>query len=151
MAAKTFHCEIVTPGEKLLDEEVTYASIPAWDGLFGVLPGRAPIVASLGAGELRVDFPEKQGAAGGSRSYFIDGGVCRMSGGRLTIIAEAATPAERLTVGDAEAELREAEARQVPADLTGEVRRTQTEQIRHQRQAARARLRLARQHAGQPI
>ncbi len=43
MAQKTFRCKVVTPTASLLDEPVAYASVPAWDGLFGVLPGRAPI------------------------------------------------------------------------------------------------------------
>ena len=60
--AATFRCTIVSPTNQLLDGEITYASIPLWDGLMGILPGRAPIVASLGTGELRVDFPA-EGAA----------------------------------------------------------------------------------------
>lgn len=151
MAAKTFRCKVVTPKEKLMDADAIYASIPAWDGLFGVLPGRAPIVANLGTGELRVDFPGQDGSEGGSRSFYVDGGVCQMGREELTIIAEHAVPAERLTVSDVEAELREAEARQVPGDLDMEARRVQAEHLRQNRRSAEVKLRIARQHAGRAI
>jgi hypothetical protein len=53
LAGKTFRCRLITPAAQLLDAPVTYASIPAWDGLFGVLVNRAPIVAKLGVGVAR--------------------------------------------------------------------------------------------------
>lgn len=146
--SKTFRCRVVTPTEQLLDEPAVYASIPAWDGLFGVLPGRAPIVAELGIGELRVDFPDST-SAGGTRSFFIDGGFVRMGKDELTIVAEQATPAERLTVADAEAELREAEARTVPADAKD--MGAEADRIAHERRRARAKLTLAKAGRGKGI
>ena len=67
----TIQCKLITPTDCILEEEISHAVIPAWDGLFGVLPGRAPIVAKLGLGELRLDFPDQGGdkkTHGGSRS-----------------------------------------------------------------------------------
>ena len=58
MAANSFQCRLITPTAKVLDEAVVYASVPAWDGLMGVLPNRAPIVAKLGLGELRLQFAD---------------------------------------------------------------------------------------------
>lgn len=110
MAAKTFQCRLITPLAQVLDEPVTYASIPAWDGLFGILPGRAPIVAKLGVGELRLDFPETKGAAGGSRSFLIDEGFVQMVGGRLTILASQAVPLETIAEGEAQSDLQKAQA-----------------------------------------
>lgn len=107
MAKNTFRCKLVTPSAALLDDDVTYASVPAWDGLFGVLPGRAPILSKLGLGELRVDFPDVKGQ-GGSRSYFVEGGFARMEGDKLTILAERALPAEEINAAEAEAELKTA-------------------------------------------
>ncbi|MFG0326100.1 MAG: FoF1 ATP synthase subunit delta/epsilon [Phycisphaerales bacterium JB037] len=141
MAKTSFRCRVVTPTEKLLDAQATYASIPAWDGLMGVLPGRAPIVAKLGLGELIVEFPAEQGAPGGRRGFFIDGGFLRMGAEELTIIAEDAVPAERLAATEAEAELKEAEARQVPADA--ENRQAEADRITHDRNRARTKLRIA--------
>ena len=137
----TFRCRVVTPTDQLLDEPAVYASIPAWDGLFGVMPGRAPIVAELGMGELRVDFPDST-SAGGTRSFFIDRGFVRMGKDELTVVAEQAIPAERLTVTDAEAELKEADARTV-AD-GAEDKGAEADRITDERRRARAKLALAR-------
>ena len=53
LMAKTFRCKLVTPSSALLDGQVSYANVPVWDGLMGIQPGRAPILARLGLGELR--------------------------------------------------------------------------------------------------
>lgn len=147
--SKTIRCKVVTPTEKLLDEPVTYASIPAWDGLFGVLPGRAPIVAKLGVGELTLEFPDTTHAAGGRRSYFVRGGFVEMAGDELTVLAEEAMPASSLTVRDAEASLKEAEALTPAPDAAD--KGAEADRIRAERDAARARLTLAKKQQGQGI
>lgn len=148
MASKTFRCRLVTPTESLLDEQVAYASIPAWDGLFGVLPGRAPIVARLGLGELSVRFSEG-GGAGGTRSYLVDGGFVQMAGDTLTILAERATPTEALAEADAQAELEAASRRQIPADVAD--RQMELERINREKRRAALAVRLARSGRGRGI
>lgn len=103
--AHTFHCKLITPQAKALDREVTYANVPAWDGLFGVAPGRAPLLFQLGLGQLRLDFPE-----GGSNRYLVEGGVAHVVGGELTLLCEKATPVEEIKLKDAKAEYAEAKA-----------------------------------------
>jgi len=141
VASKTVKCQVVTPSESLIDEEVTYASVPGWDGLFGVMHGGSPLVARLGVGELRLDFPDTAQAKGGSRSYYIDGGFAKMSDEGLTILAEAAIPVESLEKTEAEAELAEAMARQV--DITSRDAAEQSDKIALDRLRARTKLRLA--------
>ena len=135
----TFHCRLVTPDAELIAEPVTYASVPAWDGLMGFQPGRAPIVARLGMGELRLDFPAAKGR--GSRHYFVDQGFLKMGDGELTILAEKAVPAEHLVEQDAKAELAAAEARAVPSDAADPL--AAQDAIAHEKNAARTKLRLA--------
>ncbi len=137
---KTFRCQLVTPNAKLLDEDVTYANVPAWDGLFGVLPGRAPLLAQLGLGELTVSFPDTTGK-GGDRSYVIDGGFVKMAGDTLTILAEAAFPAEEITETDAKAEIAETQARGVPQDAPDLAAAQQ--RLSRDRQRAALKLRVA--------
>lgn len=139
--ATTFRCKLITPTACVLDEEVTYASVPAWDGLFGVLPGRAPLVAKLGLGELSLSFPDKTGTRGGSRSYLVDGGFVQMVSNRLTILASMAIPAESITPSDAKAELAAAEAKR-PSGAGAELTRSQ-EAIRAERSRAQLKVRLA--------
>jgi len=135
----TFNCRLVTPDAELLSEAVTYANVPAWDGLMGFEPGRSPIVARLGMGELRLDFPSDKGS--GSRHFFIDQGFLKMGDGELTILAEKAAPAENLVEQDARAELAEAEARTIPEDAPD--RAAAQARITHERNAAQTKLRLA--------
>ncbi len=131
MAAKSFTCRLITPVAHLLDDAVTYVQAPLWDGQAGVLPGRAPIMAKLGLGELRLDFLE-----GGSRSYLVEGGFAQMAGERLTILAELAIPVEELSESEARAELAEAEAR-TPAD------QADAERVSKDKRRARLKITLA--------
>ncbi len=101
--ASTLHCSIVTPTETVFDDQVTYASFPAWDGQHGVMPGQSPLLTKLGYGSLRLDFTE-----GGSRWYLIEGGFAEVKDNRLNLLTERATPAEQLSLKGAEAELAEA-------------------------------------------
>ncbi len=104
--ATTFRCNIVTPTEAVLDDEITYASIPAWDGQLGVMIGQSPLLTRLGCGSLRLDFPE-----GGSRWFLLDGGFAQVQDGELTLITDQANAAETLSLQEAEAELVQANAK----------------------------------------
>ncbi len=106
MAGKSFRCKLVTPTAALVDDAIVYASIPLWDGLAGVMPGRAPMLGRLGLGELRLDFADSAKGEGGSRSFLVEGGFAKMSEDGLTILAENAIGTENIRLSDAEAELR---------------------------------------------
>jgi len=107
--SRTFRCRIVTPLESVLDEDVTYVTLPAWDGQKGVMAGAASFLTALGLGSMRLDF-----ASGGSRWYLLEGGFAQLqhaapdgneSGDILTLLTDRAIPAEKLSVTDAEKEL----------------------------------------------
>lgn len=144
MAQKTFRCRLITPTASLVDEAASYASVPAWDGLFGVLPGRAPILARLGIGELRFEFPDTGAGAGGARSFLIDGGFVQMAGEVLTVLAERATPTEQINAAEAEAELKAAIHKTVPADAPN--KQSAAAQLARERQVARTKAHMARSH-----
>lgn len=144
MAAKTFQCRLVTPTAAVLDEPVTYASVPVWDGLMGILPNRGPIVAKLGMGELRLDFPsDDRRGEGGTRSYLVEDGFVQMVENRLTILASKAIPVEQLSQTDAEAELAAIDRTPAPA-ASIEI----ADQRRRDRDRARLKARLARASRG---
>ena len=104
--ARTFRCSIVTPTQSVLDDDVIYASLPAWDGQQGIMAGQSPVLTRIGTGSLRLDFPE-----GGSRWFLIENGFAQVHDDVLTLLTEAATPAETISLQEAEAELAEANAR----------------------------------------
>jgi F-type H+-transporting ATPase subunit epsilon len=107
----TFHCTLVTPERKLVDEEVTYASVPAWDGLIGVAPSRAPMLIKLGDGPLRLDFTQ-----GGSRYFFLGGGFAQMKDNRLSLLTSEAMPAQDIVKSNAETDLKAANDRKARAE-----------------------------------
>jgi len=137
VADNTITCRLVTPTEELLNEQVVYASVPAWDGLIGFQHGGSPLVSRLGLGKMRLDFPSDAGS--GSRDYLIEGGFVEMGHNELVILAEHAIPAEKLIESEAKAELAEAEARVVPEDAPNKLEAV--EQLT--RTKARARLKLS--------
>lgn len=145
----TVRCKLITPEAALLDDDVNYASVPAWDGLMGVQHGGAPLVAKLGMGELRFDFPDSHNAKGGSHSYFIEDGFLRFANNELTLLASQAIPVENLNETDCAAELREAEARVVPSDADNKL--TEMDKVTAARNRARTKLALAKKFKGKGI
>jgi len=127
-----FQCTIVTPEQQALDETVTQAIVPAWDGQIGILTGRAPLLVKLGMGTLRVDLP-----AGKRRTFFIDGGIAQMKDNRLTILTDEAAAPQDIDVEAARAQYAAAEA-SAPADAKGREDRA------HQMRRARMKQELAR-------
>lgn len=74
---------IVSPERVAFEGEASSLVAPAWDGQVGILPGHAPMIALLGAGELSVDQ-----VGGGSISRFVAGGVLKVLEDRVTVLAE---------------------------------------------------------------
>jgi len=81
----SFQCIVVTPEQEVLDAKVTQVILPADDGLIGILTNRAPMLARIGKGPLRVD-PE----GGASQTFAIEGGVAQMKDNKLTILTQKA-------------------------------------------------------------
>jgi F-type H+-transporting ATPase subunit epsilon len=99
----TFQCTVVTPENPVLDEQVSFASIPAWDGQIGLLEMRAPLLVKLGQGSLRLDL-----ANGQSLRYFIGGGFAQMKDDKLTILTDEAVAAQAIDREEAEVALKQA-------------------------------------------
>jgi F-type H+-transporting ATPase subunit epsilon len=127
---ETFHFTLVTPERTVLDLEATFVAFPAFDGEMGVLANRAPLVAKLGAGELRVASP------GGDHRLFVDGGFGQMVENRLTLLTEQAQPVAELDREAAERELQAALAAPAADDAAQAARQRAVTR-------ARAKLRLA--------
>jgi F-type H+-transporting ATPase subunit epsilon len=90
--AGSFHLSVVTPEREVLALEAKFVAFPAYDGEMGILAHRAPLLAKLGAGLLRVDE-----AAGGKRRLFIAGGFVQMVDDKLTLLTEEALEPEKIT------------------------------------------------------
>ena len=51
---KTVKVVVVTPEKAAFEGTADFVVLPMYDGELGVLPGRAPLIGRLGAGELRL-------------------------------------------------------------------------------------------------
>lgn len=110
IAATELRLVVVTPETTLIDQNVQSIRFPLFDGQFGVLPGRAPAVGRLGAGELQFQ------TGTGTERYFIDGGFLQIKGQIVTLLTNVATPAENIRLDQAKAELNAAREMPVATD-----------------------------------
>jgi F-type H+-transporting ATPase subunit epsilon len=105
--------EIVTPERSILRESVDEVEIPGADGYFGVLPGHAPLLASLQVGQL---WYRK-----GSEVFYLSVafGFAEVLPDRVTVLAQIAERAEEIDIERAQMARQRAEAGMAmkPAEL----------------------------------
>ncbi len=97
--------QIVTPDRNIVHDQVDEVEIPGVGGYFGVLPGHAPLLAALTAGELWF-------RKGQEKTYLsIAFGFAEVLPDRVTVLAKLAERAEDIDVARAEAARKRAEER----------------------------------------
>jgi len=74
---------VITPDQIVLDEQVDSVQVPASDGLMGILPMHAHMVATLAVGLLRYD------SGGKSETLFVSGGFAEVRDNTVRIVSEA--------------------------------------------------------------
>jgi F-type H+-transporting ATPase subunit epsilon len=94
---------VVTPERAVLDEPADMVILPMFDGELGVLPGRAPIIGRLGAGELRL----KNSA--GVKRLFVEAGFVQVRSNVVTVLTANAQSATNITADAATAAMTAAE------------------------------------------
>ena len=82
---ETTELELVTPARIMAQQAVEMVVAPGVEGLFGVLPRHAPLLADLSHGIVEVHQNGKV-----TDRYMIDGGLADVSGESITILAERA-------------------------------------------------------------
>ena len=83
--AETTQLELVTPARIMAQQAVEMVVAPGVEGLFGVLPRHAPLLADLTRGVVELYQNGKV-----TDRYMIDGGLADVSGENVTILAERA-------------------------------------------------------------
>lgn len=102
--AGTFKFELVSPERVLLSVDAEQVVVPGSEGDFSVLPGHAPVVATLRPGVLDV-------TVGGSRKrLFVLSGIAEVDPERLTVLAQTAYDVDEMSASDIADELKAAEA-----------------------------------------
>ncbi len=95
--------EIVTPEKLAYQDEVDSVVLPGSEGELGVLPHHAPLVSTLGAGELRL----RKG--GQEESFAIVGGFLQVLPDKVVVMAETADMASEIDLEKAQEARRQAE------------------------------------------
>jgi len=133
--------EIVTPEKLAYSDEVDSVQLPGSEGELGVLPHHAPLISTLGAGELRL-------RKGGEDEFFaIVGGFLQVLPDKVVVMAETADMASEIDLEKAQEARRQAEQ----ALESGYVEGADLAAARASLQAALLRIRVAeRRHREGP-
>ena len=92
---------LVTPDRVLLDATATAVELPSMSGYLEALYGAAPLLAELGAGEVRL-----HGGTAGEQIFFVAWGFVEVLPERVTILAETALHPNEIDLSEAEADLK---------------------------------------------
>src|SRR5580698_773677 len=95
---------LVTPDRLLLDATAEAVELPSITGYMEALYGAAPLLAELGAGEVRL-----HGGASGDQRFFVAWGFVEVLPERVTILAETAMKPEEIDTAEAREELAQGE------------------------------------------
>jgi F-type H+-transporting ATPase subunit epsilon len=93
---------LVTPDRILIDTTADAVELPSASGYLEALYGAAPLLAELGAGEVRL-----HGGAAGDQKFFVAWGFVEVLPERVTILAETAMPPNEIDRAAAEADLQQ--------------------------------------------
>lgn len=95
---------LVSPDRLLLDATAEAVELPSRSGYLEALYGAAPLLAELGAGEVRL-----HGGSSGDQKFFVAWGFVEVLPERVTILAETAMRPEEIDAGEARLEREAAE------------------------------------------
>src|SRR6478736_8050573 len=99
----TFQLEIVTPEKLVVRDSAEEVQIPGRNGYIGVLPGHAPLITELGAGEISY-------RSGGQLYRFsMAWGFAEILPDKVTVLAETVERADEIDVSRARQSLHIAE------------------------------------------
>ena len=91
---------LVTPDRVLLGATAESVELPSMSGYMEALYGAAPLLAELGAGEVRL-----HGGSSGDQKFFVAWGFVEVLPQRVTILAETAMHPKEIDRAEAEKEL----------------------------------------------
>lgn len=95
---------LVTPDRVLLDATADSVELPSASGYLEALYGAAPLLAELGAGEVRL-----HGGSAGEQKFFVAWGFVEVLPERVTILAETALHPNEIDRAGAESDLKRGE------------------------------------------
>jgi F-type H+-transporting ATPase subunit epsilon len=130
--ADSFQLEIVTPEKMVVRDSAESIQIPGLNGYLGILPGHAPLITELGAGEITYL------TNGQSHRFAVAWGFAEVLPDRVTVLAETVERAGEIDVARAQRALSSAEESLKSAETADDFARA-TSKMR----AAQARIEVA--------
>jgi F-type H+-transporting ATPase subunit epsilon len=122
----SFQLEIVTPEKLVVKDTAEEAQIPGRNGYLGVLPGHAPLITELGAGQISYR------SGGQLHRFSLAWGFAEVLPDRVTVLAETVERADEINVPRAQQSLKKAEdllnsahTEEECSVATGKIRRAQ--------------------------
>lgn len=117
---KNFQLDIVTPARTVYSGKVQSFSAPGVVGNFQVLFNHAPLLSSIGIGEVKVVEPS------GSKVHFAtSGGFVEVKGNTVILLAESAERADEINIERAEKSKVRAQERIAGKDKSVDIARAQ--------------------------
>lgn len=104
MSSKKLKLQIITPQRQVLDKEVDFVALPAFNGEMGILPGHVQYVAKLNYGVLRYKEGDKE------ETFAVMGGMAEIAKDVISVFAEDAALAEEIDEAAAKQKLAQAKA-----------------------------------------
>jgi F-type H+-transporting ATPase subunit epsilon len=101
--ADSFQLEIVTPEKLVVRDNAEEAQIPGRNGYIGVLPGHAPLITELGAGQIIYR------SNGQLYRFSMAWGFAEILPDKVTVLAETVERADEIEVSRAQQSLHKAE------------------------------------------
>ncbi len=99
----TMHVEVVTAERELYSGEADQVSAPGSEGILGILPNHAALLALLKPGALRITL------SGQEEALFVSGGFIEVASNRVTVLADTAEHADEIDTARAEEARRKAQ------------------------------------------
>ena len=97
--------EVATPARLVVSESVDEAIVPGLEGYFGVLPGHAPLLSTLGIGELTYRIGRAE------HHLAVSGGFAEVRRDKVIVLADRAERPEEIDRARAERARERAERR----------------------------------------
>ncbi len=93
-----FRLQVATQERVVFDESVVSVVAPGVEGYFGILRGRAPLIAELGVGVMKITL-----ADGKVQQMALSGGILECSRNEVIVLADVAERSDEIDVERAQA------------------------------------------------
>ena len=101
----TFLLEVATPEKLVVRNDATEAQIPGSEGMLGILPGHAPLISEIEAGELTYTMDGKR------HVLAIAKGWVEVTGNKVRVLVDSCEAPDQIDLARAETALKRANER----------------------------------------